>query len=142
MILEVKKGDVNHRHELTVEWTDRVTRLAQINDDAKREEAIAYQGSNEVYDFKCMIMSKTSEDDVMYEESKTIEIIADSYDDARIAANDFFIAKYINRLNRFNELVQEEENFSYEATLLNVYTEEQAREENELEEELASLFNF
>ena len=136
MITLIKENDEKFVKDLEINWTDNVQCLAQLNDE-QRKDAVQYNGDT-LYRFRCD-GALVIQDEVCGSFGSTIDILSDSQDNANQTANDYFLATYSGLINyyQYKSSVMEDASCSFRMT--NLYTKEEAEEQNKFDIELYSF---
>lgn len=138
MINLIKENDEKFVKDLEINWTDDVQNLAQLNDE-QRKDAVQYNGDT-LYRFRCDGVL-VIQDEVCGSFGSTIDILSDSQDNANQTANDYFLATYSGLINyyQYKSSVMEDTSCSFRMT--NLYTKEEAEEQNKFDTELYSFID-
>ena len=131
--LETKVNDVKFEKEINIEWNEHTQKLAQLN-ETERLNAVQYIGTEHVYRFK--LEASLFIRDEKYGIDYTMDIIADSYDEAEQAAVNYFIASNMDVITYYREQANAMEDYSCAFMISSLYTKEEAQEANRLDEEL------
>lgn len=130
--LETKVNDIKSERDLMIDWNSRVHNLAQLKEE-DRKEAIQYIGEDHVYRFSVEGILIENGDKGSFD--SMIDIMANSVEEAEQAANDYFVATYIDIIEYYSNKARTCENCSCSFKMMNLYTQEEANEENRLNAE-------
>lgn len=136
--LNIKENDIKFEKKININLNERCRVLTQLNHN-ERKEAVQYIGTDHVYRFD--LTGTLIDNNEIFNFGGIIDIMADSYDEAEQAANDYFVATHIDGIKYYQNKSQTCSGCSCSFNMASLYTQEEANEINSSNSRWEDIFS-